>query len=649
MDGLSPLRAKSPPKDDDEVMKSSQRLRRRKKTTNDFFKDVLDNAVRSKWGKSGKASKTAVKKGRRLSTLYSSNPVSTLVRKRSVVAGDLSASLGALSSLGRRSSTARKTSKLVLSSNTGSSPGQGMLSAFPEDSIASVQTGVEELLQSYAQGSSGNHLGPSNSVPGLLHSKFGGIPQGPSASRVFENTRDGIRKPKGKPWYCGYSNKFPKSSSSTGSTSVRYGLNGSLDIERLKRAHSRSVNFHRWVPRARGEDSLYDPYAPALLGSPKVWPKQANYVTGFQLDPKQPLPDIPSSLKRWSEREADAIWKMNKSIAEEREGRKRFAASTLASGSNTLRGRTDSFGRLTKGLSTSVSDAKRMKYWRGVTVMTTGKEGASDVREQLEKRHAEQQMRLDMRWGELEYLYKLIKQATTQRRPGLDDFFALYNELAGAAESSESGCCVSREDFSSIVLRLYVGSKRKNTNRLYSSFDIERRDQVDFRRIMASQRCLWRMNENALEKLHAIWALYSQDGQGSIDDNGDEHRLSSLHKDKVEQVLLSCAADADEIFAMKSAFERTFKQVYKSASFESTRNHISFAEFNTGLHNNRNAIIALFDKQLEKRLPSFLKSQAPHVGKWVAQVPQSQRRATVKRRGRTTMVHTAARRTYCLS
>ena len=73
MDELSPLRAVSPPHlaNDSASSPTPQKRRRRKQTTNDFFRDVLDNDVRSKWKTKSKSSKKAAKKGRRLSTLYS--------------------------------------------------------------------------------------------------------------------------------------------------------------------------------------------------------------------------------------------------------------------------------------------------------------------------------------------------------------------------------------------------------------------------------------------------------------------------------------------------------------------------------------------------------------------------------------------------
>ena len=227
-------------------------------------------------------------------------------------------------------------------------------------------------------------------------------------------------------------------------------------------------------------------------------------------------------------------------------------------------------------ISAPASQTRKMKYWRGVTVMTGAREGAQDVRMQLEKKKHEQQTRLDMRWPGLEYLYKLIKQATMQRRPGLDDYFALYNELGYVAESSSDGCSVAREDFVSIVLRLYIGSKRKQANKLYSAFDIEHLDQVDFRRIMSCQRCLWHVNETALEKLNVIWALYTQ--------GGDADASGTLHKNLVEDILTTCAVTERETTKMKTLFERTFRERWKIATFESARNHLNFQEFTDGIH-----------------------------------------------------------------
>ena len=132
-----------------------------------------------------------------------------------------------------------------------------------------------------------------------------------------------------------------------------------------------------------GAEALCDEYAPPLRGSPQIWPAKARYVTGFKLKKLDPLPDIPRKLKQWVEKDAEAVARLNQSINEERIGMKRSASTTFAQ--STLRGRTDKYGRLTKSVSKSVSDARKMKYWRGVTVMTGGHEGAQDVRQQLEK------------------------------------------------------------------------------------------------------------------------------------------------------------------------------------------------------------------------------------------------------------------------
>ena len=201
----------------------------------------------------------------------------------------------------------------------------------------------------------------------------------------------------------------------------------------------------------------------------------------------------------------------------------------------------------------------------------------------------------------------------------------------------------------SIVLRMYVGSKRKQANKLYSSFDIEHLDQVDFRRIMACQRCLWHVNEDALEKLQVIWKLYTQDA--------GEEKSATLHKNYVQDIVTTCAVTEKGVSKMKTLLSAHTEKKWKMASFESGRNHLSFEEFLDGIHADNGAIVKEFDAQLEARLPEFLKSQAPHVGSWqppqhhfaVSPKARSKRKTTVARGStRATISHMAARKQYLL-
>ena len=163
-------------------------------------------------------------------------------------------------------------------------PSGGMLGAFPEDSVTSTEL-MDPIAVTLAPSSSFSqpkHLGPASSVqtvPGLLNSRYGGLPSDKSASKVFESTRDGRPKPKGKPWYLGYKAGAPSSSNTD-----RYGFNGALEIERSRRPHNRSINFFKWNPETMGAESLRDEYAPALQGSPQIWPDKSQYVTGCRLE-----------------------------------------------------------------------------------------------------------------------------------------------------------------------------------------------------------------------------------------------------------------------------------------------------------------------------------------------------------------------------
>ena len=72
-----------------------------------------------------------------------------------------------------------------------------------------------------------------------------------------------------------------------------------------------------------------------------------------------------------------------------------------------------------------------------------------------------------MKWRELVYLFKLIKSTGT-RRPGLDDYDNLLRELShSAADSSENGVDVCREDFSGVILAQFEIASRTSLT-LYS-------------------------------------------------------------------------------------------------------------------------------------------------------------------------------------
>ena len=109
--------------------------------------------------------------------------------------------------------------------------------------------------------------------------------------------------------------------------------------------------------------------------------------------------------------------------------------------------------------------------------------------------------------------------------------------------------------FHTSILPLTAGKK---INRLYSSFDLDRHDAVDFRELMAAQRCLWRLTETSTQKLGALWDIFTAPTAEDEDERGAEaSRRLELHEHSVAKILLTCSVAVEEEEAMHKLIEST--------------------------------------------------------------------------------------------
>merc|ERR1711871_336609 len=92
----------------------------------------------------------------------------------------------------------------------------------------------------------------------------------------------------------------------------------------------------------------------------------------------------------------------------------------------------------------------------------------------------------------------------------------------------------TRDDFVRLIMQNYLKTEHKFINQLYSSFDPDRTDMLDYRDFVAALRIFRNPTETVRTKLEALFRLYCHEG---------EHTVS---KPVLKQILYTCCASLAE-------------------------------------------------------------------------------------------------------
>ncbi len=578
---------------------------RGKPSTNEFYRSVLDNAIREKWeAPKPEQQKQKLEKTKRLSTLYGYSRSSKVVKVRASRghARIRQGSSNASTKQGRKSTQRMKSIRSVSALDDF---GQGML----DSSMFTVGEGYEEEEEEEEEKKGENEnqtfqmsdspssrlLSMTSMTPSSRNSvKFSSTPHSQKSSLTSssggkkgffpdnskESVVDDTKKQIGKrarstspPWYMGHSNSASIPPGSLTSATARYGHVGSLGIQRITAGFdhraidygSTTLTLEHSLPKYLGDHRIVDEYQSSLSGAPSSWPERSNYVEGSSLKEKQALPELPDRMQRYMDRVAKQVVDFNESVIFERHQDHEIRGS-LYEGKSKLKINSRT-GLPLKQSNSILMEGKRTRYLRGMTAICDKDNSKETLAKVYNRKKEQREAMLEMKWTQSEYLYKLMRSGSMQLQPTLEDFRALmadfkarakdpYNNLhfLGNKDGADSvvddeeqkstkeekrsssddkemdgeegtNVYINRDTMVNAVCGRFEQANRRKINKLYSGFDVDRVDAVDYRLVMAAQRCIWYPKEDALEKIKALYNIFEQhDDLGIL----SEHELSSL-------------------------------------------------------------------------------------------------------------------------
>ena len=700
--------------------------RGRRQSTNDFIRGVLDNAVRQQWVGQKKVTSKQRAHGRRMSNLYGVNISHKIVKKRvkrgerrpsspTKDCSDISGKPVPGGSVYNRSLGRRRATASLASMGGGGGGGGGAGGKPPrvpgspgaaldrQDSMESLSAnlpkGIREEVAAHERRrqlelTERGMLGPLSSVASLRST--GGAGAGgaaghgfyPSSSLRSTGARSlGRRRGRGSqtggglgggdkkpstPWYCGRTNTVTCPPSSPFARAARYGFTGSQKLDAASHYKSTS-SLEAWQPGFLKQASGYNEYAEPLHTSPSLWPSGSRYVCGSRLKKMQPRKEMTPRIRRWFDRGSTERGRLNDSVVMEKRSLHRSVRRARSTGAlsklNATVGKGGSVYQQKRNVVTE--DQNRMRYWNSFTVIYARKENAQTIKEELEKARRDREMRMHLKWREIVYLHKLMRMPQ-YRRPGMEDFDELLKALAQRADERRMGVpgqaggytLICRDDFTAAVQSAYEIASMKHVNRLFSGFDLDRKDEADVRSVLGTLRVEWKAQESAADKLDALFRIWDLHGvladkrrkelggfdgqtsaseaheaasqrsgskagshagaksrgrapasmggasQGSVLADGEPRRL---HRDDLLQLLLTCAVTEDEIAAMDRVFRLVFQPQFTCEEEgmpdymrkHAKREHLTYEAFCISVQANAGNIVDIFEEQVGQRIPNY--------------------------------------------
>jgi Ca2+-binding EF-hand superfamily protein len=116
----------------------------------------------------------------------------------------------------------------------------------------------------------------------------------------------------------------------------------------------------------------------------------------------------------------------------------------------------------------------------------------------------------------------------------LEDISNLSETFERVLATNDDPLICDRNTFVRVIMQLYLKTDHKAVNQLYSSFDPDRTDMLDYRDFIAALRVFRNPTETARAKLEAIFRIYCHEGE------------ATLPKPVVKQILYTCCASLVE-------------------------------------------------------------------------------------------------------
>lgn len=692
-----------------------------KPTTNEFYRSVLDNAIRERLTVGQpRVERAKQEKSRRLSSLYGYNSSSSMVKSR----------MGRAASRQRKSTSARsamreasamsmaleqddfqplKSAGLLDMSTAEASllEESGLLHTLEEADSCSV---ASELLHNTLEDPS-DVLGvdPAYELEGATakprrrrkkprrKDNNGTAPLGSRSAQQHSLSANSMMQVKVRPWYAGHQNSAEMLPSARLSAARRYGYVGTLNLHRnnMVSLKSRSVDLLQTnltlpnaLPKFLGEASIVDEYVPNLRGQPGAWPHAASYVTGSKLKTEAPVPELTPHLVDYLKRQEGEVLEYNVALVAER-AQDHQQRSVFVNARPRLAVDASS-GRPLNEHNSLIRASRRLKFGSSVTLLTESKTDEELLGETVMRRAQHHEAMVDLRWAGSAYLCRLLRGLSVQLRPGLEELRALLSELqyavrhgsakqtqgarlASSAASAADDChgllneaslseprrrdskvdevtaeeeeereeeggdtawvtpgdddvrgdddedaalraqqeedpsvvYIGREVFVNVMCSYFEQADRRKLNKLFSGFDPDRVDQVDYRLVMATQRCLWRHSqESSAEKLCALFDIMDTHYKDGV-----------LPAHDVACVLQVCSTSDDERQAVLAAMNAVLALSVAEHTLLSSPGFLHAEEFARALDllpkkGGPNPLLRVFGEQCSARLERFLTSSS---------------------------------------
>lgn len=194
---------------------------------------------------------------------------------------------------------------------------------------------------------------------------------------------------------------------------------------------------------------------------------------------------------------------------------------------------------------------------------TTSSGGVSKV----EKAAKDRELRLEKRWKELLRMHRIIR-LPQNRKPGLEDITNLAHTFEKVLAQSDDPLICNRDTFVRVIMQMYLKTDYKSVNQLYSSFDPDRTDMLDYRDFVAALRVFRNPTETARAKLRALFELYCLDGE------------LTLPKSVVKQIIYTCTASLKEKEVLDDSISaKVGKQMRADTALHQRQQYVSRESF----------------------------------------------------------------------
>ncbi|DAZ93527.1 TPA: hypothetical protein N0F65_000143 [Lagenidium giganteum] len=306
-----------------------------------------------------------------------------------------------------------------------------------------------------------------------------------------------------KPWYKGYSSDHKAPPCSMDAKIRRYGAYGAIKMVAAETVAGTApyfgLNESQSLPNLELKNAP-NPFAPKLHGSPTLWPEDASYPSGAQLEINRmtrcPSPDCRYSTHSVGHVSPDAHLQRTKAVhlqdtraleqafEEQKEKRRQEIAYNKQQFKDWKAGL--KFESLADKMDHPFVKLNARRAKAVTIVRTTEYSPISKFNEQVEQLTAK---RFTLRWRHMAILMEVMRR-TPCRRPVLQDIEKILARCYDMTVKNKYPFELTRQQFWELIQKEYPMMEVRHANRLYSSYDYMMQDRLDARAFLGTVRAL---------------------------------------------------------------------------------------------------------------------------------------------------------------